>query len=175
MHPAHPRLWHAAMCRTNLQVAAVDLIDYFQMTGQQMSKQFDWPALQSFRENRVIGVGTGSHTDVPGLTISSRTLGLVNRKINKFWADIHPASLHCHHHQGNDRHQASNTAVTVGKFLTPPPCWKNRSLLLFCDLIDQQLLLNSLICSSLFVLFALPAAELCFFCLVECPHLLQLY
>lgn len=58
------------MCSTNLQVAAVDLIDYFQVTGQQMSKQVNWPALQSLRKDSVIGVGTGADTDVPGLNTS---------------------------------------------------------------------------------------------------------
>lgn len=55
------------MWRTDLQVAPVDLVDNFQVTGQQMSKQLDWPALQSFREDCVIGVSAGAHTDVPGL------------------------------------------------------------------------------------------------------------
>ena len=58
------------MCSTDLQVATVDLIDNFQMTGQQMSKQLDWPALQSFRKDGVVGVGTGAHADVPGLNTS---------------------------------------------------------------------------------------------------------
>lgn len=58
------------MCSTSLQMATVDLIDNFQVTGQQMSKQFDWPSLQSFREDGVIGVGTRAHTDVPGLDTS---------------------------------------------------------------------------------------------------------
>lgn len=60
------------MCCTNLQVATVDLIDNFQVTGQQMSKQVDWPALQSFRKDCVIGVGTCMHTDVPGLNKSKK-------------------------------------------------------------------------------------------------------
>lgn len=57
---------------TNLQVATVDLVDYFQVPWQQTSKQVNWPALQSFRKDRVVGVGTGAHTDVPGLSISRR-------------------------------------------------------------------------------------------------------
>lgn len=60
------------MCSTNLQVATVDLIDNFQVTGQQMSKQVDWPTLQSFRKDGVIGVGTGTHTDIPGLNTGKR-------------------------------------------------------------------------------------------------------
>ena len=60
------------MCNTNLQVAAVDLIDNFQVTGQQMSKQVDGPTLQSFRKDGVVGVGTGVHTDVPGLNTGKR-------------------------------------------------------------------------------------------------------
>lgn len=60
------------MCSTDLQVAAVDLVDDFQVTGQQMSKQVNRPALQSLRKDRVIGVGTGADTDVPGLKSSRR-------------------------------------------------------------------------------------------------------
>lgn len=55
------------MSSTNLQVATVDLINNFQVTGKQMCKQVDWPALQSLRKDGVIGVGAGTHTDVPGL------------------------------------------------------------------------------------------------------------
>ncbi len=60
------------MCSTDLQVAAVDLIDNFQVARQQMSKQVDGPALQSFRKDSVVGVGTGAHTDVPGLHTRKR-------------------------------------------------------------------------------------------------------
>lgn len=61
-----------AVCSTNLQVASVDLKDDFQVTGQQMGKQVYWPALQSFRKDCVVGVGTGPNTYVPGLNISHR-------------------------------------------------------------------------------------------------------
>lgn len=61
-----------AMCCTHLQVATVDLIHNFKVTRQQMSKEVNWPALQSFRKNGVIGVGTGAHTNVPGLNTSRR-------------------------------------------------------------------------------------------------------
>lgn len=62
-------IWHGdvAMCSTDLQVATVDLIDNFQVAREQMSKQVDWPALQSFRKDGVVCVGTGAYTDVPGL------------------------------------------------------------------------------------------------------------
>ena len=58
------------MCSTDLQVATVDLIDNFKVARQQMSEQVDWPALQSFRKDGVIGVGTGAYADVPGLNTS---------------------------------------------------------------------------------------------------------
>lgn len=58
------------MCNVYLQMAAVDLKDDFQVTRQQMSKQVDWPSLQSFRKDSVIGVGTCAHTNVPGLDTS---------------------------------------------------------------------------------------------------------
>lgn len=60
------------MCSTDLQVATVDLIDNFKVARQQMSEQVDWPALQSFGEDSVIGVGTGAYADVPGLNASRR-------------------------------------------------------------------------------------------------------
>lgn len=60
------------MWSTDLQVATVDLIDDLQVTRQQLGKQVDWPALQSFRKDGVIGVGTRAHTDVPGLNTSER-------------------------------------------------------------------------------------------------------
>ena len=60
------------MCSTNLQVATVDLIDNFQVTGKQMSKQIDWPALQGFRKDSVIGVGAGLYADIPGLENSRK-------------------------------------------------------------------------------------------------------
>lgn len=44
-----------------------------------MSKQVNWPALQSLREDSVIGVGTGADTDVPGLNDSGR------RHINMYY------------------------------------------------------------------------------------------
>lgn len=69
---AAQRLAHVAVGNTNLQVAAVDLIDNFQVTGQQMSKQVDWPALQSLGKDCVVGVGAGANTDVPGLDTSEK-------------------------------------------------------------------------------------------------------
>ena len=61
------------MCSTDLQVAAVDLIDYLQVTGQKMGKQVDRPALKSFGKDCVIGVGTGAHAHIPGLNINRGT------------------------------------------------------------------------------------------------------
>lgn len=56
-------------------MAAVDLVDNLQVSRQQVSKQLHWPALQSFWKDGVVGVGTGPHTDVPGLsrTVTEQT------------------------------------------------------------------------------------------------------
>lgn len=48
-------------------MATIDLVDNFQVTRKQMSKQVDRPSLQSFRKDSVVGVGTRAHADVPGL------------------------------------------------------------------------------------------------------------
>lgn len=45
----------------------VDLIDNLQVSRQQILEEVNGPALQSFRQNSVIGVGTGTNHDVPGL------------------------------------------------------------------------------------------------------------
>lgn len=55
------------MCKTDLKMATIDLVDNFQVTRKQMSKEVDGPSLQSFREDGVVGVGTSAHADVPGL------------------------------------------------------------------------------------------------------------
>lgn len=60
-------------------MAAVDLIDDFQVARQQMSEQVHRPALQSFWEDGVVGVGAGAHADVPSLDTSKKNN---NIKIN---------------------------------------------------------------------------------------------
>lgn len=48
-------------------MAPVDLIDDLQVTGEQVLEQVDGPALQGLRQDGVVCVGAGPHTDVPGL------------------------------------------------------------------------------------------------------------
>lgn len=50
-----------------LQVPPVDLVDDLQVTRQQVLEEVDGPALQGFRQDGVVGVGTGTDHDVPGL------------------------------------------------------------------------------------------------------------
>lgn len=50
-----------------LQVPPVDLIDDLQVTRQQVLEEVDGPALQGFRQDGVVGVGTGTNHNVPGL------------------------------------------------------------------------------------------------------------
>lgn len=45
----------------------VDFVDDLQVSWEQFLHQLDRPALQGFRENRVVGVGKGPCGDVPGL------------------------------------------------------------------------------------------------------------
>lgn len=45
----------------------VDLVDDVQVTRQQVLEEVDGPALQGFRQDSVIGVGTGMNHNVPGL------------------------------------------------------------------------------------------------------------
>lgn len=50
-----------------LQVSPVDLIDDVQVTRQQGFEEVDGPALQGLGQDGVIGVGAGTHHNVPGL------------------------------------------------------------------------------------------------------------
>lgn len=50
-----------------LQVPPVDLIDDLQVSWQQILEEVDGPALQSFRQDCVVCVGTGTNHNVPGL------------------------------------------------------------------------------------------------------------
>lgn len=45
----------------------VDLVDDLQVSGQQGLQQIHGPALQSFREDCVVGVGKSARGKVPGL------------------------------------------------------------------------------------------------------------
>lgn len=46
----------------------VDLVDDVQVTRQKVFKQVDWPAFQGLRQYGVVGVGTGTDHNVPGLS-----------------------------------------------------------------------------------------------------------
>ena len=54
-----------------LQVPPVDLVDDLQVPRQQVMEKVDGPALQGFRQDGVVGVGTGTNHDVPGLHTDS--------------------------------------------------------------------------------------------------------
>lgn len=51
----------------NLQVPPVDLVDDLQVARQEILEEVNRPALQSFRQDGVVGVGTGTSDNVPGL------------------------------------------------------------------------------------------------------------
>ena len=48
-------------------MAPVDLVDDVEVARQQVLEQVDGPALQGFGQDRVVGVGTRAHHNVPGL------------------------------------------------------------------------------------------------------------
>lgn len=50
-----------------VEVDLVDLVDDLQVSGQERLQQVHGPALQSFRQDRVVGVGKGAPGEVPGL------------------------------------------------------------------------------------------------------------
>lgn len=50
-----------------VEVALVDLVDDLQVSRQQGLQQVHGPALQSFRQDGVVGVGEGAPGQVPGL------------------------------------------------------------------------------------------------------------
>ena len=50
-----------------LQVPPVDLVDDLQVSRQEVFEEVDRPALESFRQDSVVGVGAGLNHDVPGL------------------------------------------------------------------------------------------------------------
>lgn len=50
-----------------VKVALVDLVDDLQVSRQQALQQVHGPALQSFRQDGVVGVGEGAPGQVPGL------------------------------------------------------------------------------------------------------------
>lgn len=45
----------------------VDLVDDLQVARQQVLEEVDGPALQSLRQDGVVGVGAGTNHNVPGL------------------------------------------------------------------------------------------------------------
>lgn len=49
------------------QVPPIDLVDYLQVSRQEVFEEVDGPALQSFGKDGVVGVGTGMNHNVPGL------------------------------------------------------------------------------------------------------------
>lgn len=51
----------------------VNLVDDVQVTRQQVFEEVDRPALQGLRQDGVIGVGTGTDHDVPGLDKQDKT------------------------------------------------------------------------------------------------------
>lgn len=52
---------------TYVEVDLVDLVDDLQVSGQERLQQVHGPALQSFRQDCVVGVGKGAPGEVPGL------------------------------------------------------------------------------------------------------------
>lgn len=56
-----------------IEVDLVDLVDYLQVSGQEGLQQIYRPALQSFRENCVVGVGKRAPGEVPGLQCRGNT------------------------------------------------------------------------------------------------------
>lgn len=50
-----------------IKVGLVDLVDDLQVSGQEGLQQIHRPALQSFREDCVVGVGKSAPSEVPGL------------------------------------------------------------------------------------------------------------
>lgn len=57
---------------THIQVDLVDLVDDLQVSGQEVLQQLHRPALQSLREDCVVGVGERSPGEVPGLQRGGR-------------------------------------------------------------------------------------------------------
>lgn len=54
-------------CDSYVEVALVDLVDDLQVSRQQGLQQVHGPALQSFRQDGVVGVGEGAPGQIPGL------------------------------------------------------------------------------------------------------------
>lgn len=52
---------------SHVEVDLVDLVDDLQVSGQERLQQIYGPALQSFGQDCVIGVGKGAPGEVPGL------------------------------------------------------------------------------------------------------------
>lgn len=58
-----------------LQVPPVDLVNDLEVSRQQVLEEVDGPALQCLRQHGVVGVGTGTDHDVPGLNTEARATG----------------------------------------------------------------------------------------------------
>lgn len=79
-----------------------------------MSKQVNRPSLQSFWKDRVVGVGTSAHADVPGLDVS-------RLKYASIWFTAHDRLKMCSHRfppkfflVNQDPHQLRNCHGWVG-------------------------------------------------------------
>ncbi len=53
--------------RTYLQVSRVDFVDDLQVAREDTLEHADWPALQGFRQESVVGVREGVGADIPCL------------------------------------------------------------------------------------------------------------
>lgn len=58
-----------------LQVPPVDLVNDVEVSRQQVLEEVHGPALQCLRQHGVVGVGTGSDHNVPGLDTEARATG----------------------------------------------------------------------------------------------------
>lgn len=59
-----------------LQVPPVDLVNDLEVSRQQVLEEVHGPALQCLRQHGVVGVGTGTDHDVPGLDTEPQAAGL---------------------------------------------------------------------------------------------------
>lgn len=50
-----------------LQMAEVDFVDNLQVARKNGLQHADWPSFKSFRQNGVVGVRAGAHSNVPSL------------------------------------------------------------------------------------------------------------
>lgn len=62
-------------CSSYLQVSPVDLVNDVEVSRQQVLEEVHRPALQCLRQHGVVGVGTGSDHNIPGLDTEARATG----------------------------------------------------------------------------------------------------